>query len=294
MHNPELTQDTDRPHAQAHSERRAAGARGEPSTAGDTGRHHGKAGARPDAGDTRIALHLLGARDHTERLRLVRGMLSVIGFSSLAYVSVQSPDRQAVRARAHHADLPLHFGGAYFEAGYAARDPRLTAVLASDAPLVWDRQWLLQAWRRDGSPGALRELFDALEADELHSGLVFGIPAVPAGVRTIISFGSRHLSRVWINDSVLVRALSVGIALHRAEADPASGSLPSIEPRDDLSDMQLRILACLAGGLSDKQIAQRLQTTSHNVDYHLRRLRRKYGAANRAQLAFLTSGTAIR
>lgn len=64
--------------------------------------------------------------------------------------------------------------------------------------------------------------------------------------------------------------------------------------RDDLSEMQKRILGCLADGLSDKEIALLLQTTSHNVDYHLRLLRRKYGAVNRARLAFLTGEMSAR
>jgi DNA-binding CsgD family transcriptional regulator len=54
-----------------------------------------------------------------------------------------------------------------------------------------------------------------------------------------------------------------------------------------LSAMQRRILTCLAAGMSDKEIAIKLHTTAHNVDYHLRLVRRRYGATNRAQLAYI-------
>jgi DNA-binding NarL/FixJ family response regulator len=45
-----------------------------------------------------------------------------------------------------------------------------------------------------------------------------------------------------------------------------------------------RILSCLAEGLSDKQIAARLDLSLSNVDYHMRQLRLSFGARNRVQL----------
>jgi DNA-binding NarL/FixJ family response regulator len=51
--------------------------------------------------------------------------------------------------------------------------------------------------------------------------------------------------------------------------------------------MQRQVLVGLASGLSDKDIAARLKTSAHNVDYHLRILRRKHDALNRTQLAYV-------
>lgn len=62
---------------------------------------------------------------------------------------------------------------------------------------------------------------------------------------------------------------------------------------DGLSETQKHVLAGVSKGLSDKEIARRLRTTTHNVDYHLRVLRRKYQVVNRAQLAYVAGRRAI-
>jgi DNA-binding CsgD family transcriptional regulator len=54
-----------------------------------------------------------------------------------------------------------------------------------------------------------------------------------------------------------------------------------------LSDLQRRILNFTASGLSDRAIAQQLNMSRSNVDYHMRQIRKKYGVLNRVQLAYL-------
>ncbi|MHA2941321.1 LuxR C-terminal-related transcriptional regulator [Ralstonia mannitolilytica] len=51
--------------------------------------------------------------------------------------------------------------------------------------------------------------------------------------------------------------------------------------------MQRQILEFITSGLSDKAIAEQLNMSPHNVDYHLRQLKKKYGAQNRVQLAYM-------
>lgn len=243
--------------------------------------------------DTRLASDLLAMSDPEERVRLLKAMLSVIGFQTLAYVAMREPGEDPVRNWALGAAAPHHFGSAYFDAGYDVNDPRLAVVSNSRAPLVWDLDWLLQAWRRAGSPQALRGVFDALAADDVRSGVMFGLRPVQGGSLAIVSLAAGRPSRDWINDSVLAQALTLGLALHRFASNPGRAPL-ALEPADEaLSEMQMRVLACLAGGLSDKQIASRLQTTPHNVDYHLRLLRKRYCAANRTHLAFLAGRMAL-
>ena len=239
-------------------------------------------------GDMRIASDLLAVRDSEERMRLVRGMLSVIGFRELAYMTVRPGDEPFGRSWAIESNTRRHFGVEYFDAGYHMHDPRLASVLCSNAPLAWDMQWLVQAWRREGAPHALRGLFQALEEEDIRSGVMFGITIVPSGLRAVVSLAAGTASRDWIDCNVLTQALTLGLSLHRAMSEPVNSG-----QQDELSEMQLRILTCLGSGLSDKQIAQRLQTTAHNVDYHLRMLRRRYGAANRIQLAYLAGAMAL-
>ena len=266
-------------------------ARGVPHAEGQTAEsaEPGLCGRTPmPGGDMRIAADLLAVRDSEERMRLVRGMLSVIGFRELAYMTVRPGDEACGSSWAIEANTQRHFGAEYFDAGYHLHDPRLASVLRSNAPLAWDMQWLVHAWRRDGAPPSLRGLFQALEEDDIRSGVMFGITIVPSGLRAVVSLGAGAASRDWIDCNVMTQALTLGLSLHRAMSEPAHHG-----QQDELSEMQLRILTCLGSGLSDKQIAQRLQTTAHNVDYHLRILRRRYGAANRIQLAFLAGAMAL-
>ncbi|MGN6315968.1 helix-turn-helix transcriptional regulator [Trinickia sp.] len=251
--------------------------------------------------DMNVAAQLMSIEDPGERTRMLSALMHVMGFHSLAYATVGARGKGCVHAQAWALDdtTPHHFGGSYFEAGYWAHDPRLGAVRTSNVPLVWDMEWLLRAWRRDGAPEAMRGLFPALEREGIGSGVMFGIPTVRGNVRALVSLAASRSNADWIVENVLVQALTFGLSLHRFASDPrhaiaAEGEAArETEAQATLSDMQVRILACVVGGLSDKQIAARLQTTPHNVDYHLRLLRRRYGAANRTHLAFLVGGLAL-
>jgi DNA-binding NarL/FixJ family response regulator len=94
----------------------------------------------------------------------------------------------------------------------------------------------------------------------------------------------------WITDHVLAQALSLGLSLHQRCSAYVRASHKLAVARD-LPEPQERILRMVVEGLSDKQIAQRLDTTVHNVDYHLRRLRDRFGAQNRNQLAYAAGRT---
>lgn len=243
-----------------------------------------------------LAAQLMAIEQPEEQMRMLRALLHVTGFHSLAYARVGVRHAARLEAQAWSLDdtTPHHFGNAYIEGGYAAYDPRLAAVCASSSPLVWDVDWLLRAWRRDGMPGGMRGLFPALEREAVQSGVMFGIPALEGGVRAVVSLAAGRPNADWIVENVLVQALTFGLSLHRFVSARRRATLeenaPDAAQQEPLTDIQAGILACLAGGMSDKQIAARLQTTPHNVDYHLRLLRRRYGAANRTHLAFLLGG----
>jgi DNA-binding CsgD family transcriptional regulator len=235
--------------------------------------------------DTRIALDIAGARDPQERLRMVRAMWNVIGFTSFAHGFVQFDGDAVVRWSSKFADVPAHPGNAYFRAGYHLHDPRLLAALRHNAPLVWDSRWLAQAWSRSGSPRALRGLFDELTREQVGSGIMFAFTTRATGVRAIVSLGARRNRSDWISDVILAQALTVGLSLYSARPVSTQRSQPD-DPMA-LSDMQARILMGVASGLGKREIAQRLQTSEHRIDYHLRVLRQKYKATTRAELAFV-------
>jgi DNA-binding CsgD family transcriptional regulator len=238
-------------------------------------------------GETHIAANLGAARNTDERMRLVRGMLRLVGFSELGYLTVKldaqgRPERLYFPRSYLSANLAPH----YFEAGYHRHDPRFAAALTGSAPHVWDRRRLVEAWRRAGSPPGMRAMFDEMRDGGIGSGLIFGLPIPHTRLRSIISFAAPGEQAGWITDSVVVQSLTLGLSVHQR----FSAYVRAINRREsaaELSAPQMRILGFLAAGLSDKEIALRMHITAHNVDYHLRRLRQKCGVANRTQLAFL-------
>ncbi|MFI5756575.1 response regulator transcription factor [Streptomyces sp. NPDC051569] len=58
-------------------------------------------------------------------------------------------------------------------------------------------------------------------------------------------------------------------------------------PSTALTPREQEVLALLAEGDTYRMIAHRMGVSPHTVDTYLRRLRRKTGAANRTQLAFV-------
>lgn len=238
-------------------------------------------------GQMHLAGDLASARGADERARLVRGMLSLVGFSELAYVTVRRDTHGEIdRLFFANGYRSAHLEPTWFEAGFHRRDVRLKAALASNAPFVWDLHSITDAWRHAGSPSSFRPAFDALRDCGACCGLMFGIQVPQTPLRAIVSFASPTLHADWITDGVIAQALVLGLSVHQR----CSATVRSLDRGDaakDLSDVQMRILGFLAAGLSDKEIALRMQTTSHNVDYHLRRLRQKCNVSSRTQLAFL-------
>jgi DNA-binding CsgD family transcriptional regulator len=240
----------------------------------------------PD-GRLQIASDLASARTAVERTRLVKGLLSLIGFADVAYLSVRLDAHEQVE----RVYLSRGFGSEYWTSHYFAsgrhrRDPRLQAVLGARAPHVWDLQTLADAYRRAGSPASLRALIDESSERGAGSGLMFCIPVAQTRLRSIVSFTSPTQHAGWIGDAVIAQALAFGLSLHQ-HCSPAVRALERGALEAGLSDVQVRVLRFVAAGLSDKEIALRMQTTPHNIDYHLRRLRQKCSVNSRTQLAFL-------
>ncbi len=60
-----------------------------------------------------------------------------------------------------------------------------------------------------------------------------------------------------------------------------------------LTPFERELLVGIAEGASDKEIGRRLDTSAHNVDYHLRKLRKRFGVANRIQLTYFASARGL-
>lgn len=78
--------------------------------------------------------------------------------------------------------------------------------------------------------------------------------------------------------TVLSSSTRSDISTSRLEMGMSSEGVSGLLP------VQNDILRYVASGATDKEIARRLALTSYNVDYHLRRLRKRFSVHNRVQL----------
>ena len=107
---------------------------------------------------------------------------------------------------------------------------------------------------------------------------------------TLISLLSQTAGRRWIADSVVGRALMLGLSLHEHVSRHVQKSAAALDQgevlhaKSPMSATQQSILEALLRGLGDKEIAHVLGLSGHAVDYHMRQLRRRFGVHNRVQL----------
>lgn len=238
----------------------------------------------PARGCSSIAGELVAARDLGERMRLIHGMLRIIGFTHLSYVTLHASGERISRATFLDSAAPAHLDDAYFSQGHYLIDPRLQTMADSGMPVVWDIDHLCANLRGLLPTQRVRDFLSSLHGAMAHSGFMLRVPIANAPLQVLISFAAPHRDREWMTDAVFGQALMLACALHQSIC--TSVRLALREDDASLSSMQQRILACLASGMSDKEIAQRLHTTTHNVDYHLRFLRKRYAASNRTELAY--------
>lgn len=158
--------------------------------------------------------------------------------------------------------------------------------MASPLPCVWDIPQLVRLWRSGSAPSSYCDWLTRLQRDGKISGLAFSMRVPGSPLCSVVSLSAYNADSNWISDSVLVQAITLGLSVQqrcsayvRAIDQEVSGAA--------LTEMQRCVLSLVADGLSDKDIATRLDMTLYNVDYQLRRLREIFGVTNRARLAFL-------
>jgi DNA-binding CsgD family transcriptional regulator len=157
--------------------------------------------------------------------------------------------------------------------------------------LVWDLASLPAVGvARHGATAAhaaqlARFVADADQAG-LRSGVTFGLVNPRGPDHCVVSFGASHPSRAWIADIVVGQAYATGLGVHEFLSRQAWPPAPRAQG-PGLSAVQHQVLSSLTRGLSDREIAWQLDMSSHNVDYHVRQLKKKYSVQSRVQLAYL-------
>jgi DNA-binding CsgD family transcriptional regulator len=277
----------------------AAGAsNGAPGSAASGLRLYGEADLVPLAGAQRggvprLVNDLLAAGSARQREAVVRTRLHGMGFEWMGYGCIDAGQGAAAPRQAYLTTY-MHdaWAGRYFGQRYDEVDPRLLAPSRSSLPLVWDLQDIEANIAARPAPARARRFVDDLAGSGIHSGIFLRIAAA-AGPQVVVSLMCSAPNRRWIGDRVLGEALTFALSLHEfmsqhvqlpqgpgapvpaATRAAAAGGLPAIRQE---------LLRLVVHGLTDKEIADRLQVSLHTVDYHLRQLRQRFGARNRVQL----------
>ena len=237
---------------------------------------------------------LCAAPDAAARELLVRQALRRSGFEWLAYGTVAQHDARSVPTSFLTSYAHPQWTRHYFAEAYHEVDPRHLEAPRSSLPLVWDLQDIDTSREAAHATGRTRQFMEDFRESGIRSGVFFHLPS-PAGLheRTVISLLSSVPDRAWIVDLVLGQALTLGLCVHEfmsrhvervVSLAPSASQRPSASIRTGLSALQQEILHCLSRGESDKEIAYRLQLSSHTVDYHMRHLRWRFSVRNRVQL----------
>lgn len=161
----------------------------------------------------------------------------------------------------------------------------LEAAQTAFAPdvLVWDLGWEPAA-RLD----ALSRFCDehALPVVALLAG-----PAVAGEVRAAGAIGLLGRASGGAQLAAAATAGALGLQVFEADLLPSPSPLPSVSsaishgpaPVEPLSNRELDVLAGLAEGLSNKQIARSLGISEHTVKFHINAILGKLGAQSRTE-----------
>ena len=196
--------------------------------------------------------------------RVVREGLSMLValIDDVEVVGAACDGAEAVRlAEAHHPDMVL----------MDLRMPRVDGIAAT-------------ADLRERLPAA-RVLVLTTYADQDAI-----VPALQAGARGYLTKDASaeqietairavHAGQTHLDPAVQERLVAAVIS-HPPPADPAG---PGDTPPDGLTAREVEVLALLASGLSNTEIAQRLYLTNATVKTHINRIFAKTGARDRAQ-----------
>ena len=226
----------------------------------------GAAGAaldKPSSAGTQ-AIGVLIADDHPLFLEAVRTRIErllpharVLEAASLDAVLALAADGAGIRIILLDYNMP-GMAGASGVAKVIDAFPNTAVAIMSGVARADDVHAVVQA----GARGYLPKTMEAAHFATAINALLDGMSYVPADV---------------------VRELTAG-----RDAAPSAASDPA-QAFEALSPREREVLACLAGGLSNKEIGRRLTLAEVTVKLHVRQILRKIDARNRSEAAALAT-----
>ncbi|MGU7772996.1 helix-turn-helix transcriptional regulator [Burkholderia sp. MR1-5-21] len=252
--------------------------------------------AQPHAPRLGVADTLALAQSTAERNRIVTSLLHLTGFSTFAYFALEFAHERVESLYLHEAFTPSTYRGDYVRHSHHDIDPRTLGARVCNMPIVWDLQQLRRHHSpRDGgvyetqdTPAALDGFLQTMQDDGMCSGIMYAMAVPGTRLHAFMSFTAPRRTREWITQATVEQALSIGLSVHKF-ASPQLIATSRERAVNGLTPFEQELLLGIAEGASDKEIGRRLDTSAHNVDYHLRKLRKRFGVANRIQLTYLTS-----
>jgi DNA-binding CsgD family transcriptional regulator len=223
--------------------------------------------------------------DIEEGSSLVHADIKALGFEWMEYIRLSR-----IGDRFHMRDFvqvyaPRQWVRRYLEAGYVEIDPRVQIACRKETPLVWDLPLLAEGRPIHPVNRRCKEFLKAADAAGVRSGVVFGVADANGIDHAVLSFYSTKESRIWIADNTVGQCYAAGLRWHSLLGTVAN-TVRTVSPDVELSDIQRSALELMINGMSSREIGEALNTSVQNVDYHIRELRRKFGARNRVQLAY--------
>ncbi|MGH8778120.1 helix-turn-helix transcriptional regulator [Paraburkholderia sp.] len=246
-----------------------------------------------DAPRLGVADILASAQSEAERARIVASLLHLMGFSTFAYFALEFTHESVQRLFLHDAFTPATYRGDYVDRCHFDVDPRTFGARMCNVPMVWDLRKLRQQYggRESGLPARRETLDDFLQTmrdDGMCSGIMYSMAIPGTRLHAFMSFTAPRLNRDWITSTTIEQVLSIGLSVHKFSS-PKLIAAAREHSVNGLTAFEQKLLTGIAEGASDKEIGKRLDTSAHNVDYHLRKLRKRFGVSNRIELTYLTS-----
>jgi DNA-binding CsgD family transcriptional regulator len=231
-----------------------------------------------------ILADLQAAASEGERQRMVAAMVHALGFDWLACMRMDPAEPRPGLRWLSATQAGPSWVQRYIEQQYGRVDPRLRIARESGRPVVWTVQEL-QAGVAGAPPrSAERRFVDELRGTGVRCGVMVATTDREDGCTYVASLLSHTAPGPWLGEGIVTRVLALAACLYALRRGARSATAGADVMELGLSSAQREVLARLTHGWSDKQIADDIGTTTHAVDYHLRRLRKKFGVRNRLQL----------
>lgn len=245
-----------------------------------------------------IAHELAKADTSPQRHALMRPALRAAGFDSLCYFRVSRIGDTINRIVYFNAFSPGGWAQRYLRERFHEIDARLAYSCRHEWPMLWDLSSIasnpsiaggtMSTPAAQNAAAAIRaERFAAASREAgMLSGVSFGLGIPDALDTSVAIFSNSQPSKARVPDMSIGHAYALAVGLHEFLALRAPALHRPAHPAE-LSEIQRSVLELVTLGLNDKDIAERLGTSHHNVDYYLRQLKKLYHATNRVQLAYI-------